>query len=106
MSEASAQLMTDLRPLHRSDSSPLLEEMLDALRRRHVAVAVFTGLAMSIVVGLELLALAMFLDWWIELPWGIRLASLVAQTGLMGTLLFRLVLRPILQQPDEDELAL
>jgi len=58
------------------------------------------------VVCLELLALAMFLDWWLELPWSVRLISLFAQAGLLIYLLVNHVAIPLLRQPDEDELAL
>ncbi|MEY2407337.1 MAG: hypothetical protein QOF48_7 [Verrucomicrobiota bacterium] len=86
--------------------SVLLEERIEALRMRHVSVAVLTGLAMAVVVCVELLALAMFLDWWLDLPWGVRLVSLVLQIGLLSYILFRFILAPVLRQPDTDELAL
>ncbi len=87
-------------------SSRLLRAKLDALRRRHLGVAVLTGLSMTVVVCLELLALAMFADWWLELPWGLRLVSLAVQIGLIGFLIGTSVVRPVLRQPDEDDLAL
>jgi hypothetical protein len=86
--------------------SALLQERIEALRARHVSVAVLTGIAMAVVVGVELLAVAMFLDWWLELPWGIRLVSLILQVALLSRILFGYVLAPILRQPDADELAL
>jgi len=87
-------------------ASQILKEKLEALRRRHVSVAVLTGLSMTAVITIEVLAIAMFADWWLELPWGIRLVSLLAQVGLFTTLAGLLVVRPILRQPGEDELAL
>ena len=87
-------------------ASALLQERLDALRRRQVTVAVATGLATLVVVCLELLALAMFLDWWLELPWAVRFVSLVAQIGVFGWILLRMVVSPLVRQPDEDALAL
>ena len=100
MSNASEQLHAITLP-----ASTVLSERLDALRRRHVQVAALTGLAMTAVVCLELLALAMFIDWWLELPWAIRLVSLFAQAGLLTFLLVNHVLIPLLRQPDEDDLA-
>src|SRR5688572_6973450 len=88
------------------ESSQLLGEKIAALRRRHVMVLAMTGLAMAVVVGIELLALAMFLDWWLELPWVVRLVSLLVQLGAFAYILSRFVLVPILRQPEEDELAL
>ena len=87
-------------------ASALIQSRLDGLRARHVAVAVLTGAAMAVVVGVELLALAMFLDWWLELPWGLRLVSLIAQVGVLAYITLRFVVAPILRQPDDDELAL
>jgi hypothetical protein len=87
-------------------TSALLQSRLDALRSRHVAVAVLTGVAMAVVVGVELLALAMFLDWWLDLPWGVRLVSLIAQIGVLAYITLRFIVAPILRQPDDDELAL
>ena len=87
-------------------ASALLQERIDALRRRQVTVAVATGLATLVVVGLELLALAMFLDWWLELPWAVRLLSLLGQIGVFGWILLRMVVSPLVRQPDDDELAL
>ncbi len=95
-------------PLHAiaSPVSALLPQRLEALRRRHVLVATMAGLAMTVVVCLELLALAMFVDWWLEIPWALRLILLFAQSGLLTYLLVNHVLIPLLRQPDEDELAL
>src|ERR1051325_10181155 len=87
-------------------SSSLLQAKLNALGRRHVAVHALTGLSMGIVVGIELLALAMFLDWWLELPWWLRLVSLTVQLGVFTYILIRFILAPILSRPDEDQLAL
>jgi hypothetical protein len=86
--------------------SPMLEQRIAALRRRHLAVAVLTGIAMAVGVGVELLALAMFFDWWLDLPWGLRLLSLIVQVAIFAFLLLRMVVRPLIQQPDDDELAL
>lgn len=84
----------------------VLAPRLLALRRRHVGVAVWTGLAILVVISTELLALALFVDWWIELPWALRLASLILQAAVATYLLLTLVIAPLVRQPDEDELAL
>src|SRR5262245_5423553 len=79
---------------------------LEALRRRQTWVTLGTGLGLTVVIVIELLAVALFVDWWLELPWGFRLISLAAQIGIATVLLGRLVLLPWMRQPDEDELAL
>jgi hypothetical protein len=93
---------------HRVQASPsvLLAAKLVGLRRKHVSTAALTGLAMAVGVGLELLALALFVDWWLDLPWGARLGLLLVQLAVFGTILVRLVLAPLLHRPDDDELAL
>jgi hypothetical protein len=53
-----------------------------------------------------MLALAMFLDWWLDLPRPLRATMLLAQTTIAGFILWRMVLIPIIRQPTDDELAL
>jgi hypothetical protein len=86
--------------------SPLLQEKIAGLRKRHLAVAALTGAAMAAAVGVELVALAMFFDWWLDLPWGLRLISLIVQVGIFTFIIGRMVVRPLVRQPDDDELAL
>jgi hypothetical protein len=86
--------------------SPLLQRKINGLRRRHLAVAVLTGISMAVAVAIELLALAMFFDWWLDLPWGLRFISLLVQAGIFTFLVLRMIVRPLLRQPDDDELAL
>src|SRR5688572_26360966 len=86
--------------------SELLLGKLAALRRRHVAVAVLTGLAMIVAVSIELGALAMFFDWWLNLPYGLRLLSLIVQLTVFTFILLTMVVRPLIRRPDDDELAL
>lgn len=105
MTEAPEQIHTPPPPVPVA-ASGLLRGKIVALRRRHLAVATLTGVAMTILVSIELLALAMFLDWWLDLPWGVRLLSLIAQLGVFTYILLRFVVAPLLRQPDEDQLAL
>lgn len=87
-------------------TTDVLPSRLAALRRRHVGVAVWTGLAILVVISTELLALALFVDWWVELPWLLRLVSLLVQAAVATYLLLTMVIAPLIRQPDEDELAL
>ena len=86
--------------------STLLAQRLAALRRRHLAVAILTGIALTVSVAIELLALELFLDWWLDLAWNIRLVLFLMQAALFVYLLARLVVWPILRRPDDDEVAL
>ena len=83
--------------------SALLLGKLVALRRRHVAVAVLTGVAMIVAVSIELGALAMFFDWWLNLPYGLRLLSLIVQLAVFAFILLKMVVHPLLRQPDDDD---
>jgi hypothetical protein len=85
---------------------PFLAAKLARLRRKVVWVSALLGVSVVVLVGVELLGLAMFLDWWIELPRGIRAISLLAQTLLASWLLARFVAWPFLLQPTDEHLAL
>ena len=86
--------------------SRILIGKLEALRKKLLVVAVLTGLAIALAVGVEMLALAMFLDWWLDLPRSIRALMLLAQAGIGGFILWQMVLIPIVRQPSDDDLAL
>src|SRR5438093_11849860 len=86
--------------------SPFLDRKIGALCRKQVWTAALTGIAMALGVGLELLALAMFFDWWLDLAWGVRLVFLAAQAAVLGYILLWFVAGPVVRQPDQDELAL
>ncbi|HUR47448.1 MAG TPA: hypothetical protein VMZ27_16315 [Candidatus Saccharimonadales bacterium] len=88
------------------EPSVLLKAKIDGLRRKHLLVALATGVAMAVAVSIELLALALFLDWLMELPWAVRLIALVLQAGVLGYIGWQSILRPLLNQPDDDEVAL
>src|SRR6185369_3895397 len=99
-------VLTKLPEKKVAQASTFLGAKLAALRRRQVATAALTGLAMALGVGVEMLALAMFVDWWLDLAWGIRLVLLIVQVALLGYIGLRHVVAPVLHQPDDDELAL
>jgi len=86
--------------------SPILIGKITALRRRVLSVAVLTGIAIAVAVGVETLALGMFLDWWLDLPRSVRALMLLGQAVVIGFILSRMVLIPMVRQPSDDELAL
>ncbi len=97
-----------LNPQQETHASPsrFLAVKMAALRRKQVATSALTGLAMAVGVGVELLALAMFVDWWLDLAWGVRLLFLLGQAAVAAFLLIRFVARPLIHPPDDDEMAL
>lgn len=86
--------------------SVALAGKLAALRRKQVTVSVTTGLARLAGATVLLLGLQMGLDWWWDFPWALRALLLVLDLSLLGALIYREVLRPIWQQPDDDTFAL
>ena len=97
-----------LEPPNETHAPPsrFLAAKMAALRRKQVATSALTGLATVVGVGVELLALAMFVDWWLDLAWGVRLLVLLAQAGVAAHLIIRFVARPLIHPPDDDEMAL
>ena len=104
-SNTSLPILSSQPPATRA-RSPFIAAKLAGLRRKVVATEALTGVAMAAGVGVEALALAMFADWALDLAWGARLLLLVAQLGILASILLRLVARPLLHQPDDDRLAL
>lgn len=86
--------------------SGVLTARLDALRTRFLWVETGKGVALAIIVCLELLALFMFLDWLIDFPWSVRLVLFFLQFGIFNYLLYRFVFHPRFRPPDDEELAL
>ena len=83
--------------------SALLLGKLAALRRRHVAVAVLTGIAMIVAVSIELGALAMFFDWWLNLPTACACSRSSCSWPCFTFILLKMVVHPLLRQPDDDD---
>ncbi|MBI5387114.1 MAG: hypothetical protein HZA90_20785 [Verrucomicrobia bacterium] len=93
-------------PPRAASASPLLQAKLDALRRKHLNVAVGTGVARILCAVVLLLGTEMLLDYWLDLPWAARAVVLVATSAVACSLaVFRIVL-PLLHQPDDDAMAL
>lgn len=86
--------------------SQVLAARLAALRTRHLNIETAKGLALAIIVCLELLALIMFLDWCFDFPWALRLVLFIIQFGVFNYILYRFVFHPRFRPPDDEELAL
>jgi hypothetical protein len=87
-------------------SSALLQAKLQALRRRHLEVALGAGLARVIGAVVLLVGLEMGLDYWLDFSWALRAGLLLAIAASVGTLAFRRIVQPLLHRPDDDALAL
>lgn len=87
-------------------SSPLLVQKIAAVRRKQTAVAAGTGAGMAVGAFIILLAADMLLDWWLDLPRGVRGVLLAVVLGATGALIWRFILTPVRRQPDDDAVAL
>jgi hypothetical protein len=86
--------------------SALLQAKLGTLRRRHLNVAAGAGLARMAGAAAVLVGLEMLLDYWLDIPWAGRACLLGVTLGVTCILAFRHLLRPFLERPDDDALAL
>lgn len=89
-----------------ASAASTLQRKLAALRHRHTHVEVLAGLSILVLLSIEVLAVLMFLDWWLELPRWIRFVFLFAQVSGASFVFILLVLIPWVRRPDDDELAL
>ena len=86
--------------------SPELAGRLGAVRRKHLLVQCGGGVALALgALSLALMA-GMLLDWWLDLPWVVRLLLAAADLGLVGYIVWNYVAIPWREQPDDDEVAL
>jgi hypothetical protein len=86
--------------------SPVLGGKIDALRRKHTAVAAATGVAEALAAGIVLLAAGMVLDWLLDLPVGVRAVLLLGDLAVLSFLVWTRVSVPVIYRPDEDSAAL
>ena len=87
-------------------TSKSLRDKLAAVRRKQVATAVVSGLALTFVAIVVILAADMTLDWWLELSRPARAVLLLLDITALALLYFRNVVRPMTQQPDDEDIAL
>ena len=86
--------------------SELIRGKIAAVRSRHSLVHAATGVSMVIGSLVGVITLAALLDWWIEFPWLLRAGLLAGYLGGAGYLLWRYAITPVVQAPDDEEIAL
>ncbi len=89
-----------------SKAAPTLAGHLDRVRHRQCGVALRTGIAMAFVALLAWLAIEMPLDWLLALHVTVRAAILVCGLGGSAALAWQFGIRPWLNRPDDDHVAL
>jgi hypothetical protein len=89
-------------------TSEILHSRIAAVRARHVMVAVFTGVALLVVLVVLWTAATMWLDWHVArgLPlWG-RALSLALEVVAIGAIIVTRIIQPIMRAPDDEDIAL
>jgi hypothetical protein len=86
--------------------SQLLLSKISAVRAKHSAVAVGTGLAMAVTALVLGLAVGMLLDWWLDLPRWVRAGFLAIDLAMLVAIVVNTIVLPIVGGPDDDEIAL
>ncbi len=86
--------------------SDLLREKLSIVGRKSVFVNVGAGSCLAFTALLAAIGAGMLIDWLLELPYLIRTLLLAIDLAMLITLLIREVAGPLLNRPDEDEVAL
>src|SRR5262245_21642664 len=86
--------------------SPLLQQKIEAVRRKQVGISAGTGLAILICAVVVLLGVQMLLDWWLDLSWAGRAGFLALNGCIFAYISFQYILTPILKKPDDDAVAL
>ena len=95
-------------PEHRTAVPPsaLLAGKLAAVRSKKVGVETGSGVAM-LLGGLVLaLGIGMAADWFLDLPWAVRLLLFLGYLAGAGHVIWHRILIPFLRQPDDDDIAL
>ncbi len=86
--------------------SALLAGKLAAVRSKKVGVETGSGVAM-LLGGLVLaLGIGMAADWFLDLPWAVRLLLFLGYLAAAGHVIWHHILIPFLRQPDDDDIAL
>lgn len=86
--------------------SRMLEGKVSALRTRIVLVALGTGAALAGTAFISLIVLEMLVDWYIELPWALRLIWFLGALAAVIYLINEHVIIPLLDTPNLDGTAL
>ena len=86
--------------------SRILAAKLAVMRRRQIQVWLGTGAARVAGACVVLFAVEMLADLWLDMPWGLRLAFLALNAGVLGALAWRDGIRPVVRQPNDDAFAL
>ena len=86
--------------------SALLHEKLAGVRAKILTVTAGSGVSLALILVTGLLAGGMLADWLLDLPLAVRAALLALNASVLGYILFRDVITPIIRRPDDNTVAL
>jgi len=86
--------------------SDLLRTKLSAVGRKSVIISAGSGACLAISAIIAAVGVEMIVDWMWELPFTLRAAWLAMSLAMLGVLVVREIIWPLLAIPDEDEVAL
>ena len=86
--------------------SRILQAKLSSVRRKHVVVAIATGVCAAVGAGVLCLAAGMLLDWWLTLSFISRAAILAVTVAVVVCILLYETGAPLVFGPDQDQFAL
>ena len=86
--------------------SLMLLERVQGVRSKLLTVALTHGVARLVVAVVLLLGGGMALDWAVNLPEWARALLLLIYLGVFGVLVWRGILKPLFNQPDDDTVTL
>lgn len=79
---------------------------LDGVRSKVILNDHLYGLALMLAYLVPAFAIRCFVDWWVEMPWGVRAAFLAAEVIVFGVLVARYFYWPRVHPPSDEACAL
>ncbi|MGF1449996.1 MAG: DUF4175 family protein [Opitutales bacterium] len=95
-----------VRPVRLENRAFAFTRQLDATRRKYLWERTLFGLGWILTLVVPFFGLRCALDWWLEMPWMLRLACLCAEGLFTTAALYKYVLWLRLHPPSDEEVAL
>lgn len=86
--------------------STLLTAKISAVKRKHAIVSLVSGLSLAAALFVAILAATMLIDWLMDLSYLVRVVLLLANLSVIGSVIVRQVLMPLIFRPDDETVSL
>ncbi len=94
------------RPVRLENREFAFTGKLDATRRRYLLEKTLYGLGLILGIVVPFFAARCVLDWWLEMPWMLRLLCLCAEGIFIAGTFHKFILWPRMHPPSDEEVAL